>query len=112
MTKFRNCAVITLLITLSLAGSVKAENPKHLKRLIDTNQCPRCDLRNADLKGANLRGANLRGANLRGANLRGANLRGADLKGANLQGADLKDANLRNTILEPNDRIPDQNPKP
>ena len=85
-----------------------------LQQLLETRQCPNCDLRGVNLRGANLGGANLTGANLTGANLRGAdltgirldnadltkaNLSGANLGNARLTGADLGDANLRNTYL-------------
>jgi uncharacterized protein YjbI with pentapeptide repeats len=79
------------------------------QQLLDTGDCPGCDLQNLDLKGLKLKGANLAGANLEGANLQETNLKGANLKGANLisvrltdailikadlQGANLSDANL------------------
>lgn len=79
------------------------------QQLIDTGDCPGCDLQNLDLKGLKLNGANLAGANLEGANLQEVNLKGANLKGANListrltdailikadlQGANLSDANI------------------
>lgn len=80
-----------LLISISLTAPAKATSYEaaHLKRLLETKQCPGCDLRNADLRGANLSYADLRGANLSNADLRGANLTGADLRGANLQGTKL-----------------------
>ena len=61
-------------------------------RLIETNQCPNCDLYKAPLAGANLTGANLAGANLTKADLQNAtlyraNLSGATFKKANLDGA-------------------------
>ncbi len=79
------------------------------QQLIDTGDCPGCDLQNLDLKGLKLSGANLAGANLEGANLQEVNLKGANLRGANLvstrltdailikadlQGANLSDANI------------------
>ena len=85
-----------------------------LQQLLETRQCPNCNLRGANLRGANLGGANLAGADLRGANLKGAdlagsrlsnadladaNLMGANLGNADLRGADLGDANLRSTYL-------------
>jgi uncharacterized protein YjbI with pentapeptide repeats len=68
--------------TIFVAGLAKAYDPGDLRRLLDTNSCPGCDL-----SGANLRGANLRNANLSGADLSGADLNDADLSGANLSGA-------------------------
>ena len=70
--------------------SLYSPNPAHVKRLLETNQCPGCDL-----DGANLNKANLQGANLQGAKLSGANLSGAILKQANLTEANLIDVNLK-----------------
>ena len=79
------------------------------QQLLDTGDCPGCNLKGLDLKSLKLKGANLAGANLEGANLQETNLKGANLKGANListrmtdailikadlQGANLSDANL------------------
>ena len=69
--------------------AAQAVNEDDLKRLIETNECPGCDLREADLRRLDLSGANLEGANLREANffysiLDGANLSGADLRLSNL----------------------------
>ncbi|MDJ0591906.1 MAG: pentapeptide repeat-containing protein [Pleurocapsa sp. MO_226.B13] len=71
----------------------------NIQRLLDTKECPRCNLTNADLEGANLKGANLEGANLEGANLEGAKLKRAYLLGANLNNANLYKANLENSIM-------------
>ncbi|WP_084639765.1 S-layer homology domain-containing protein [Geitlerinema sp. PCC 9228] len=90
-------SVCSLLCVVS--PTVNAANPDHVKQLLETNECERCDLRQADLQGANLRKARLGGATLVGANLQGANLRGAILNEANLQGANLRDADLRGTNL-------------
>ncbi|QZZ23124.1 pentapeptide repeat-containing protein [Leptothermofonsia sichuanensis E412] len=75
-----------LMAALALGSSATAANPDHVRRLLNTNACPNCDLSGADLRRANLRGADLRNADLRYADLRGADLRGANLKGANLYG--------------------------
>ncbi|MGD1948174.1 MAG: pentapeptide repeat-containing protein [Leptolyngbyaceae cyanobacterium] len=79
------------LLTLIFAPSPAAQavNEDDLKRLIETNECPGCDLREADLRRLDLSGANLEGANLREANffyaiLDGANLSGADLGLSNM----------------------------
>lgn len=87
-------ATTILLTTMGLTAPAiaKSYEPNHLKRLLETKQCPGCDLTNADL-----RGANLRYADLRGADLRGANLSNADLRGANLTGAKLTNANQEGT---------------
>ena len=42
----------------------QAFDPEHLKRLKETNKCPRCDLQGTDLQGADLRNAKLQGADL------------------------------------------------
>ena len=75
-----------------------------IRHLLETNQCPKCDLRKADLKQTNLKNANLWGANLAGANLEGADLTNiklgyANLANANLSGAKLGNADLRGTFL-------------
>jgi uncharacterized protein YjbI with pentapeptide repeats len=77
-------SVITLEALFWNSLPAKAYNSEHLRRLLDSNSCPNCNLTAAPLKGANLKGADLRGADLRGADLRGADLRGANLRGANL----------------------------
>ncbi len=79
------------LLTWSLAVSSAAEalDEVALKRLIETNECPGCDL-----EGADLRRLDLSGANLQGANLREANFFYAILDGVNLSGADLRSTNL------------------
>jgi len=81
--------------------SAQQQTSTQLQRLLETNECRRCNLRGVDLRGANLlqRGqaaeegvlplANLGGANLSQANLNGAFLRGASFEGANLSGASL-----------------------
>lgn len=89
----------TVVASLCLPLSVKAENPEHLKQLRETKQCPRCDLSGVDLSGTDLSFAVLTGANLSGANLNGANLSNADLTGANLTKADLSYANLNKAYL-------------
>jgi len=86
--------------------SVTEEN---LKKLLETKECPKCDLSGVNLTGANLIKANLNEANLKkatllsaklnlanlsSANLTNANLAGAILAGASLSRATLKDANL------------------
>lgn len=79
--------------------SKPAEVTKNVERLLETNECPECDLRNADLTDANLIGANLEGANLEGANLAEVNLTRAYLLGANLKDTDLQQGNLNNATL-------------
>ncbi|MBE9186293.1 pentapeptide repeat-containing protein [Microcoleus sp. LEGE 07076] len=68
-----------------VAGAIAA-NPQQVNQLLQTNQCPGCDLRSIPLLQASLANADLQGADLRGANLREANLSGANLSGAFLGG--------------------------
>ena len=93
-----------------LSGQLFAYKESDLKKLLDTKECPECDLSKAgyqsihklstaDLSGANLYDANLYDANLGSAKLSGANLSGANLTGANLRGADLSGANLSEANL-------------
>ena len=56
----------------------QAFDREDLKRLKETNKCPKCNLQGANLKGANLEYVNLQGANLWKSNLRGANLEAAN----------------------------------
>lgn len=100
-------ALLVTIISLPLwltAFPVRAENPEHLRQLLSTKQCQKCNLRTSglaygNLSGADLQGADLSGANLSRANLSGANLSGANLAGASLYGANLSGANLSNAIL-------------
>ena len=80
-------------------SKVTSNTSKYVQRLIETKECPYCDLRNTDLSNANLKGANLEGANLEGANLEGANLKKAYLLGANLDNANLQNVDLKSSIL-------------
>ncbi|MEM8614881.1 MAG: pentapeptide repeat-containing protein, partial [Cyanobacteria bacterium P01_H01_bin.105] len=83
-------AGVTLLaVGLVHSPAAQAVDEDDLKRLIETNECPGCDLQEADL-----RRLDLSGANLEGANLEEANLFYAILDGVNLSGADLRLANL------------------
>ncbi|MEM6251935.1 MAG: pentapeptide repeat-containing protein [Cyanobacteria bacterium P01_D01_bin.156] len=74
---------------LAQTGVAQALDVDDLQRVIDTKDCPGCNL-----GGADLRRLDLTGANLEGANLKNANLFYAVLDGANLSGADLRYANL------------------
>ncbi|MBD1943465.1 pentapeptide repeat-containing protein, partial [Coleofasciculus sp. FACHB-712] len=87
--KLKFLAAAAILLPLGLVAPVRAENPAHVRRLIETKQCQNCDLKGANLVSAHLTGADLRGANLQGANLANANLEGADLTQANLEKANL-----------------------
>ncbi|PNK13109.1 low-complexity protein [Cylindrospermopsis raciborskii S01] len=118
--------ILFLVSSFSLGTSPSyAYSQSDLDRLLETRECPECDLsdadlsdadlsrddlRRADLDGANLYGANLYGANLRGAKLKDADLssaylKGADLTGANLSGADLRSARLKDADLRRADLI-------
>lgn len=97
--KLRYVAALTFLALMVAATPVKAENPAHVKQLLETNLCAKCDLSGANLSGAHIIGADLRDADLRGANLFAANLEGADLTGANLTRADLTEAYLTDASL-------------
>ncbi len=94
------------LLMLGMIGGVTsnllASQPQNmaLKKLLATQECQNCDLRNVNLAGANLEKANLEGVNLQGSNLSGANLKGANLKEATLTGANLQGAILVNTQLQ------------
>ncbi len=70
------------------------------QQLVDSGECPGCDLSGIDLTGTKLKGVNLEGADLSGANLQEVNLKGANLKGANLRSARLTDAILIKADLE------------
>lgn len=97
LAKFLTVAL--LLISLGEAAPVKAADPTHVKRLLETKECSGCDLSRANLSGADLSFAILVNANLMGANLKGANLSGANLTRANLSEADLRQANLNQAFL-------------
>lgn len=89
----RTLTALTVSVTM-FANSAYAFDPADLQKLMDTNECVKCDLSGANLGGTNLMHANLSGANLVSAYLAGANLAYADLNGANLAGADLESARL------------------
>ncbi len=97
-----------------LSQTVYGYDATHLKQLIKTNLCSRCDLSlapfaglslqaaelaYADLSGADLRGADLSRANLQYANLAHTKLTGANLSAAQLLGASLIDTDLTQTRL-------------
>ncbi|MGL5063289.1 MAG: pentapeptide repeat-containing protein [Microcoleus sp.] len=95
--KLKNIIAVTLSIAAVFAAAkyIPALNQQNqVKQLLQTKQCPECNLSNVNLKGMDLQGFNLQGANLEGADLSGtklasANLKNAKLKRANLTGADL-----------------------
>lgn len=88
---------LTLVLILSLTAppAWAVADIDQVRQLIETKQCPNCDLTKANFRKLNLRGANLAGANLAGADLRKTDLRDANLSGASLIGAKLREAKLR-----------------
>ena len=96
MNHFRRSALVAaFVISAGLAfagvGAVYgASVDENKQKLLDTNQCPGCDLSGVDLRNTNLEGANLSGAILNGANLSGCELQNVDFRGANLEAANLK----------------------
>lgn len=92
-------STIALYTTFCFATGAIAANPTHFQQLLDTKNCPGCNLVGADLSGQDLVGANLVDANLRGANLSQANLNQAILVGADLTGADVTETKLRQANL-------------
>ncbi len=97
----------------SLPSSSK-KRPGDIKKLVSSNECPKCSLEGLDLQtdlgnkslqnvklgGANLKNANLKRADLRKAQLQNANLRSAKLGGAKLNGAKLTGARLKHATLD------------
>lgn len=95
--KIQNIVTAGLSIALLLAASKyipDLNKQNQVKQLLETKQCPECNLSNVNLKGMDLQGFNLQGANLEGANLSGAKLANANLKNANLNKANLTGADL------------------
>jgi uncharacterized protein YjbI with pentapeptide repeats len=95
----------TFLLVLGAATAAQAENPTHLRQLLNTGRCRSCDLSyvnfsRQDLSNADLAGANLRGSNFSNANLSNADLSNADLQDANLNNADLQGAIVQGTLLD------------
>ena len=87
-----------------VAGPAISSDEQHLIQLLDSRQCPACqlndvDLTHADLRDADLKGAQLQRANLSQARLDGADLSGSDLSFTSLQGASLRRTDLRNSRL-------------
>jgi hypothetical protein len=92
-------ATIALFASFCLAIPAFAANPAQIQQLLDTKNCPGCDLVGANLQGQELGGANLVDANLRGAILSQANLERANLVGADITGAEVTGTNLRQANL-------------
>lgn len=97
-------AIIALCASFCFATGAIAANFAQVQQLLDSKNCPGCDLVGANLSGQDLGGANLVDAKLRGAilsqaNLNQANLVGADLTGADVTGTKLRQANLSEAKL-------------
>ncbi|MEG4999312.1 pentapeptide repeat-containing protein [Microcoleus sp. B4-D4] len=95
--KTKNIVTVGLSIAVLLAATKYIPDFKQqnlVKQLLETKQCPECNLSNVNLKAMDLQGFNLQGANLEGANLSGAKLANANLKNANLNKANLTGADL------------------
>lgn len=92
-----------ILINITFAANPVRANDALLK-LLQSRQCPKCQLADADLVHVDLRNADLNSADLQRANLSsavldGADLREADLRFSNLQGASLRSVDLRKSNL-------------
>ena len=104
MIYLRPLAFALLAGFLGITSPAIAGDEKHLIKLLESRQCPACqlndvDLTHADLRDANLKGAELQRANLSQARLDGADLSGSDLSFTSLQGASLRGTDLRNSRL-------------
>ena len=98
----RNAAawiVCTVILLSTIPDMSYAFKQTDIDKLLATQQCQWCDLRNADLSDAQLSGAQIANANLSGANLSGADFSGADFSGAVMSGANLRKANLSGAFL-------------
>lgn len=95
--KIPNIIAVTLSIAAVFAATtyIPAFNRQNqVKQLLQTKQCPECNLSNVNMKGMDLEGFNLQGANLEGADLSGTKLANANLKNAKLNRANLTGADL------------------
>jgi uncharacterized protein YjbI with pentapeptide repeats len=95
--KIKNIIAVTLSVAAVFAASTYIsafDRQNQVKQLLQTKQCPECNLSNANLKGMDLQGFNLQGANLKGADLSGTKLANANLKNAKLDRANLTGADL------------------
>ena len=104
MVSLKPLAFALITSCFGVTGPAIAGNEQHLIQLLESRQCPSCqlndvDLTHADLRDADLKGAELRRANLSQARLDGADLSGSDLSFTSLQGASLRGSDLRNSRL-------------
>ena len=56
--------LLTFLSSCKNCEAKKTSNPAHVKQLLTTKKCPKCDLGGADLTNTDLAGADLREAEL------------------------------------------------
>jgi len=77
-----------------------AYNAQHLQQLLETNNCPNCDLQGVILEHEHLAGADLSGANLESAIFFNVNLERANLTGANLQYAEFNKSEMQRCQLQ------------
>jgi uncharacterized protein YjbI with pentapeptide repeats len=91
---------LALFLTLAISQSLLAYSEEDVQRLLRTNSCEQCDLREANLKNADLKYANLSGADFTGADLTAADLGHANIDGSNFSGADLNYGQLDNVNLK------------
>ena len=61
---------IILAFLMAISTQVNAADPDDLRKLKDTGECIKCDLRNADLRGADFSRANLSESNLKDSNFK------------------------------------------
>ena len=104
MVPLRPMAFALLSGLVGVMSPVIGGEEEHLIQLLESRQCPSCqlndvDLTHADLRDADLKGAQLQRANLSQARLDGADLSGSDLSFTSLQGASLRGSDLRNSRL-------------
>lgn len=104
MVSLRPLAFALMASVVGVAIPAMASDEEHLIQLLESGQCPACqlndvDLTHADLRDADLNGAHLQRANLSQARLDGADLSGSDLSFTSLQGASLRGTDLRNSRL-------------
>src|SRR5512141_1723965 len=79
--------------------SSRVARADRVQRVLESKDCPNCDLDGVTMRSANLQEANLEDVTLRGANLGQANLREAALSRAILSEANLVKANLNGAVL-------------
>ncbi len=110
----KTVSIIVVFFSLFSVNSVYAlasdQARRNLKILLDSRECPNCDLSGLDLTRLDLSHTNLQGADLSFsrcnlaslayADLRGARLHGAVLSGADMEGADLRHTDLSKTDME------------